>query len=460
MKKFMITSVLLALLLAGTSMQAQNRQDESLGLPGDNLNLYAVMKLFQSSETLEGFEKNLNDPNSRINNLDLNGDNYVDYIRVLDFVDNDVHTIVLQVAVTQNENQDVAVFTVQRDRNGQVQIQLIGDEALYGRDYIIEPRYDDDNGNLTPNPGYSGNNGNVTVVRTTYVEVASWPVVRFIYMPGYSGWRSSWYFGYYPSYWHTWQPFYWDYYYGYHYNWYNDYYSHYRHAQNYRYTRWNDFYYTGRRSYSTNVYGRIKEGNYKATYSHPEQRRDGEALFTKSHPEQSTRRSDNSSINSSGNSNNSRRNSVQPAQGRQSTGTNTGTTSPRRSENTVNGKSDKGQTKAQSTGTTRRMQTNGADKTVTKPVSVQKRESNRQTPATGSNKSVSKPAPVQKESSARRSSNSVSTKSEAKPTQVRQKTTRASSPSRSNNVSTKAAAPARQSEKGKSSETTTSKTRR
>ena len=137
MKKFIITSILAVLTAAMTMIKAQDRPDEYLGLPGDNLNLYAVMKLFQESETIEGFERSLNDENSRINNLDLNGDNYIDYITVSDYVDGDVHTIVLRAALNKNDYQDLAVFTVQRFRNGSVQIQLIGDETLYGRNYII-----------------------------------------------------------------------------------------------------------------------------------------------------------------------------------------------------------------------------------------------------------------------------------------------------------------------------------
>src|SRR5512136_479674 len=133
MKKLMLTSILAALVALGTTGIAQDYPDEYLGLPGDNLNLYAVMKLFQESETLEGFERSLNDQNSRINNLDLNGDNLIDYISVIDYPDGDNHNIVLQVALNRNEKQDVAVFTVQRFHNGSVQIQLVGDEALYGK---------------------------------------------------------------------------------------------------------------------------------------------------------------------------------------------------------------------------------------------------------------------------------------------------------------------------------------
>ena len=290
MKK-LITLVLAMLLAAGTTITAQDNQDEYLGLPGDNLNLYAVMKLFQESETIEGFERSLNDENSRINNLDLNGDNMVDYITVTDYVDGDVHNIVLRAALNRNENQDVAVFTVQRFRNGSVEIQLVGDEDLYGKNYIIEPIYGD--ANETPNPGYTGNRTNITVVRTTTYEVAAWPVVRFIYLPDYVVWHSSWYWGYYPGYWHPWRPFYWHYYYGYHYHWYNDYYRHYHRWNHYRYTRYNDFYYSGIRAHSPNVSVRIREGNYRTTYSHPEQRSEGEAFFNRSHPDQTSRRAEN-----------------------------------------------------------------------------------------------------------------------------------------------------------------------
>jgi hypothetical protein len=137
MKKLLTISLFAALLTAGSALKAQDQPREYLGLPGDNLNLYAVMQIFQESQTLEEFEKNLNDPNSNINNLDLNGDNYVDYLRVIDDVDGNVHNIIIQDQISQNETQDVAVFTVQRFSNGDVQIQLTGDEALYGKNYII-----------------------------------------------------------------------------------------------------------------------------------------------------------------------------------------------------------------------------------------------------------------------------------------------------------------------------------
>jgi hypothetical protein len=289
MKKLILSSILAALVALGTTAKAQDYPDEYLGLPGDNLNLYAVMKLFQESETLEGFERNLNNQESRINNLDLNGDNLIDYITVTDYPDGDDHTIVLRVPLGRKDFQDVAVFTVQKFRNGEVQIQLIGDETLYGKNYIIEPNYAE-----TPNPGYMGRPEDrtyVTVVRTTPYEIAYWPVIRYIYMPDYMVWRSSWYWGYYPQWWSPWRPFYWHYYYGYHYNWYDHYYAHYRHWDYCRWNRYNDFYYHGFRAYSPVVQINITKNVYRDTYSRPEQRKDGEALYTRVNPDRGTRSS-------------------------------------------------------------------------------------------------------------------------------------------------------------------------
>ena len=365
MKKFVITAILVALFAAGTTIKAQN-QEEYLGLPGDNLNLYAVMKLFRESRTLEDFERNLNDQKSNINNLDLNGDNRIDYIRVIDNIDGDVHTIVLQDAVSERENQDVAVFTVQRFDNGQVMVQLIGDEELYGKDYIIEPIFDDPNSLETPNPGYAGNNRsfngqNVTYVRTTTFEIGGWPLIRYIYLPTYTVWHSSWRWGYYPSYWHPWRPYYWHYYYGYHYNWYNDYYSNYRRWNYHRYSRWNDFYYTGRRSYSRDVNHRIEVGTYKTTYSKPNQLRDGEKMFAKNHPDEYRRSAGNSSGNNSvrrsdpqiRNSGNSGRNTTVTTK-KSTTVTNRAATNPSSSDRNVT----TGRRSSSSTKTTNRSMTN------------------------------------------------------------------------------------------------------
>jgi hypothetical protein len=295
MKKLVTLTIIAAMMAAGTALKAQDNPEEYLGLPGDNLNLYAVMKLFRESKTLEEFEKNLNDQNTKINNLDLNGDNMVDYIMVFDDPDGDVHNIILRVAIDKKESQDVAVFTVQRFSDGRVEIQLTGDEELYGKNYIIEPIYDDNNG--TPNPGYAGDETvvygrKVTVVRTSPVYISTWPIVTWMYNPYYVSWRSSWYWDYYPVWWNPWRPYYWHYYYGFHYNyWYDDYYCHYRRWHVHRSNYWHDRYYSRARVYSPVVQVNIQKNYYSSTYSRPESRRDGEAVYSSKYPDRSRRSS-------------------------------------------------------------------------------------------------------------------------------------------------------------------------
>jgi hypothetical protein len=403
MKKLILTSILALLVAAGASAIPQDYPEEYLGLPGDNLNLYAVMKLFQESETLEGFERNVNSENSRINNLDLNGDNLIDYITVHDYVDGDVHSIVLRVALNRNEFQDVAVFTVQKFRDGSAQIQLVGDEELYGSNYIIEPIYDE-----TPNPGYTGSpsqRATVTVVRTTPYEVALWPVVRYIYLPNYVIWRSSWYWGYYPSYWNPWRPYYWHYYYGYHYNWYHHYYNHYRHWDHYRYARYNDYYYRTVRAHSPYVSQRIREGQYRNTYSRPEQRREGEALFTKANPNQSRRTADNTPVIRE------RRTSIQNGSERNSEGT------VRRQTTTGSQRPAARSASETNTGNTRRSAPAASERPESRSSSQQNANTERKSAPAVSNRPETRSSSQQNAPAVRKESSSASERSASRPSQ-------------------------------------------
>ena len=84
----------------------------SLGLPGDNLDLFAVLDLFQKSKTIEDFEKSLNEEKTGINNLDLNLDKKVDFIKIQTKQKEKDFTFILQVDVSEKEIQDVAVIVV------------------------------------------------------------------------------------------------------------------------------------------------------------------------------------------------------------------------------------------------------------------------------------------------------------------------------------------------------------
>ena len=251
------------ILFSGLVGKAQADQ-EKLNLPGDNLNLYAVLKIFQESPTLEKFEQKLNAQDAKVNNLDLNGDNQIDYIKVADKIDGSVHNIILSVAINEKEYQDAAVITVQKLNDDQVFIQVIGDEDLYGKNYIIEPNFETNGKKAeTPNPGYTAGTGQRIIVEptTTYV-ISSWPIVEYIYIPTYVVWESPWHWGYYPTYWRPWRPFFWHEYYGYHYHWNYFYFGHFRRWDYCRYNRWNDFYYGRYRARSPYFYGRRERGEF------------------------------------------------------------------------------------------------------------------------------------------------------------------------------------------------------
>jgi len=169
-----------------------------LGLPGDNLDLYGVLDLFQKSKTIEAFEKSLNDGTEKVNNLDLDLDKKVDFIKVVTKKKDDSYTFILQVDVSKTETQDVAVILLDRDKDKKVNLQIVGDEELYGKDYVIEPK---GNSSVTANPGYTGNNPVVVnVPATTTVVVQSAPIVQYVYSPAYVPYAPPYYYGSYAPY--------------------------------------------------------------------------------------------------------------------------------------------------------------------------------------------------------------------------------------------------------------------
>jgi hypothetical protein len=202
--KIKLGFLIIALLVAITNLNAQDKAEsdfdsELLGLPGDNLDLYAALNLFQKSKTIEEFEKSLNEEKTGINNLDLDADGEVDFIKVVTQKEDDDFAFVLQVDVNKDEIQDVAVIFVTKDKDGKVSIQIKGDEDLYGKDYVIEPKAETES--VTANPAYSG--PDTVVVKSepsTVVVVESEPIVKYVYSPVYVPYYPPYYYGYYPPY--------------------------------------------------------------------------------------------------------------------------------------------------------------------------------------------------------------------------------------------------------------------
>ena len=171
---------LFGMFFAFTTVQAQdittiNASDESIG---ENLDLEAVATAFGDSKDLTDFETKLNDPEKKLSNLDLNEDNYVDYLRVVEMTEEGTHLIAIQAVLGEDIYQDVATIEVEKDANNETRVQVVGDVYLYGQNYIIEPVY---------------------VYRPLIFSI--------FWRPFYRPYRSLYYWGYYPRYYRYWNPF-------------------------------------------------------------------------------------------------------------------------------------------------------------------------------------------------------------------------------------------------------------
>lgn len=142
----------------------------------DNLDLEAVASMFGDASNLEDFERNLNDPEIQISNLDLNEDGFVDYLRVVESTEDGLHLILIQAVLAKDIYQDVATIDVEK-RGSEVVVQIVGNSYIYGTNYIIEPVY----------------------VRRPVIFTHFWG-------PSYVRWVSPYYYGYYPVYYHRWAP--------------------------------------------------------------------------------------------------------------------------------------------------------------------------------------------------------------------------------------------------------------
>lgn len=135
-KDLKLTSAIVCFWLGSNTFSQTNTN--SLGLSGDNFDLYGALELFKKADTPENFEKAINSDGNEVNKLDLDGDGKVDYVRVVDKKDSDVYTLILQVAVSVSEIQNVAVIEMEKAGNNKTNMKIIGDEELYGKNHIIE----------------------------------------------------------------------------------------------------------------------------------------------------------------------------------------------------------------------------------------------------------------------------------------------------------------------------------
>jgi hypothetical protein len=118
--------------------------DETDPLVKDNFDLQRAGEFLRSSNDPAEFEAYINEPNG-INNLDLNGDGYVDYISVEEFDDRGDGQRGLSLFARYGPDliQNIASIFLYRDepRYPGARVLIRGDDVLYGDDYYYEANW-------------------------------------------------------------------------------------------------------------------------------------------------------------------------------------------------------------------------------------------------------------------------------------------------------------------------------
>lgn len=216
------------------SVFSQNKEPESTG---GHFSLEGALDLFKKANSLEAFEKLLNQEENNVNNLDLNDDGDVDFIIVNAIKEGDTHVLVLSTYLKDKELQDIATIGIEKVGPESARLQIEGDPDLFSENMIVEPKAEGESSLqviiqdlATESSGaetgifgrnnllnddieeeYISGDNHFNVLETkqimqAFVNVWFWPGVRVLYAPGYVVWHSPWRWGLYPQWWKPWRP--------------------------------------------------------------------------------------------------------------------------------------------------------------------------------------------------------------------------------------------------------------
>lgn len=117
-----------------TTVSVQPAAESVNTVDGENLDLQLVGELYMKSKDAEAFEKKLNDPATKLNNLDLDGNGEVDWITVteVDSGDPNLRMASLSVNFSETDIEEVATIEVSKTADGGGEVYLTGSESVYG----------------------------------------------------------------------------------------------------------------------------------------------------------------------------------------------------------------------------------------------------------------------------------------------------------------------------------------
>ena len=105
----------------------------------DGLDLEAVGTLLNQAQNAEELERLLNAANG-VNNLDLNADGITDFISVTEFGSGNERGFALSTELAPGEEQEIATILVKQQGQSQADVQIQGNQNLYGPGYYYHSR--------------------------------------------------------------------------------------------------------------------------------------------------------------------------------------------------------------------------------------------------------------------------------------------------------------------------------
>ena len=176
---------------------------------GEDFDLEALPGILEKVSSFEELEKSINDSTNNINNLDLDNNGEVDYILIQEEADGETHIAFLRVAMAEDEFQDVATIEMEKQSSTEATFQIVGDPALYGDDYILEPEggvVDISASGAEPEDNYNPGHG-----PSAPVYIMPPPAVRVticvgVFSPGYTVFVSPYGFSVRPVWFRPWHP--------------------------------------------------------------------------------------------------------------------------------------------------------------------------------------------------------------------------------------------------------------
>ncbi|NPA25583.1 MAG: hypothetical protein GXO34_07140 [Deltaproteobacteria bacterium] len=149
---------------------------QTVSYAADGLDLSAIGSLLKKAKDAAELERLLNDPATGINNLDLNEDGKVDFIKVTEFGEGETRGFSLTVEPEKGEVQEVATITIEK-AGDKANVEVRGNEQIYGPQHIYH------------------NSFGLTDMLLLY----------WLFRP-HPFYMSPWGYGHYPSYYHTYAP--------------------------------------------------------------------------------------------------------------------------------------------------------------------------------------------------------------------------------------------------------------